>query len=350
MSKFLIIGNLGYVGTFLSFFIKKSLSGTTIYGVDNGYFVGNLINPYYSNISSIDYQYIADIRLFSDPNVFKNIDSVIYLAAISNDPMGNKFEEATFDINVESAINCALQAKLNGVKNFIYASSCSIYGSEGIDGLGKIESSPLDPLTAYAKSKIKAEENLQLLANNDFKIKCLRFATACGASPRIRLDLVLNDFVASSLLNKKIDILSDGKPLRPIIDVEDMSKAIVWAATTNTPLSNFIALNIGFNDLNFTIKELAEIVRSVIGNTIININYNASPDRRSYKVNFNYYKELAPECIKFKPVEVSVQEIAKLIVDSNFNENNFRSGHLIRLNALNYLINMNHVNQNLFWK
>ena len=136
-----------------------------------------------------------------------NVDTVIHLAAISNDPMGNEFEDVTFEINYHSSIRLAKMAKKAGVKSFVFASSCSMYGTA--EDEARTEESPLNPLTAYAKSKVSTEKELATLAGNGFKVTCLRFATACGMSDRLRLDLVLNDFVAGAIASKKITILSD---------------------------------------------------------------------------------------------------------------------------------------------
>ena len=180
-----------------------------------GIFANCLTNETTLPECKLDIQYFADMRNL--PNeIFEGIDAVIHLAAISNDPMGNKFEDVTFDINYNSSINLAKKAKESGAKAFVYASSCSMYGSA--EESAKDESSQLNPLTAYAKSKVNSEKALAGLADESFKITCLRFSTACGMSERLRLDLVLNDFVAGAVASKQITILSDGSPWRPLIN------------------------------------------------------------------------------------------------------------------------------------
>src|SRR6185295_2373615 len=145
---------------------------------------------------------------------------IIHLAAISNDPMGNKFEKVTLDINHAATIALAEKAKKAGVKHFVFASSCSVYGFA--EGGPRNEESPLDPLTAYARGKVQSEKDLKAMASKNFAVTCLRFATACGMSERLRLDLVLNDFVASAIATGQILILSDGTPWRPLISVDNM--------------------------------------------------------------------------------------------------------------------------------
>ena len=342
MKKVLIIGNLGYIGPVLEGHLYDKFE---VYGYDIGYFsnnysVENIVNLNNKNKA----QYFGDVRNF-DSELLNNIDKVVYLAAISNDPMGNSFKTPTLDINQKSALEIASQAKLKGVKDFIFASSCSVYGTGG--SKTKDELSDLEPLTTYAKSKISAEIELEKLTNDEFKVKCLRFATACGFSPRLRLDLVLNDFVASAVLYGKINILSDGTPWRPLINVKDMSRAIEWALNSNNDLPNFLSLNIGSNDWNFTIKDLAISVKEIMPSIEVSINENADPDRRSYKVDFSKFKKLAPEYAPIETISNTILRLKEGIEKMQLKDENFRESHYIRLNKLNFLIENNFVNNKL---
>ena len=347
-TRTMIVGNLGYIGPVLIEFLTKNKSETDLIGFDNAYFYGCLINPFNTTEQMLSLQIYEDVRNVKEEHL-KGVDNVIYLAAISNDPMGNIYEIPTQEINSTAAIKFAELAKKSGAKRFVYASSCSVYGAGGNEP--KNENSELNPLTAYAKSKIDFENKIKPLANNDFYITCLRFATACGASPRLRLDLVLNDFVASALLKNKIEILSDGTPWRPLIDVEDMCKAIFWAIERND-ISNgsFLAINIGFNDWNYTIKDLAYAVKHILKNVDIKINPSAAPDKRSYKVDFSLYKSLAPNNQVHKSIEKTISELIKNIEDSSFITKDFRNSYLIRLNTLNYLREKNKLDSKLNWK
>src|SRR2546421_5979151 len=154
---------------------------------------------------------------------------MVHLAAISNDPMGKTFEDVTYDINFRASIELARQAKVAGVRCFVFASSCSVYGVA--DDTPRKETSPLNPLTAYAKSKIRTETELQTLAGKNFTVTCLRFATACGMSDRLRLHLVVHDFVACAGSSKKITILSGRTPWRPLIHRRDMARGFELALT-----------------------------------------------------------------------------------------------------------------------
>jgi nucleoside-diphosphate-sugar epimerase len=224
--KILITGNMGYIGPCVVKRLRTSFPNATLIGLDTGYFADCLTNSEIFPECRVDLQYFADVRKLP-PGSLENVDAVVHLAAISNDPMGNRFEKVTFDINYRASIELARRSKEAGVGAFVYASSCSMYGSG--DDSPRTENSLLNPLTAYARSKIQTEQDLQQFADNRFKITCLRFSTACGMSERLRLDLVLNDFVACAVACKEITILSDGSPWRPLIHVNDMARAIEWA-------------------------------------------------------------------------------------------------------------------------
>ncbi|HYM94581.1 MAG TPA: SDR family oxidoreductase, partial [Chitinophagaceae bacterium] len=195
--KILIIGNLGYVGPIVVKHFKHHHPTYFLAGYDAGYFIQNYTPNGIVGDTLLNRQYYGDVRHFGEETL-RDFDTVIYLAAISNDPMGNAFEKPTLDINFHEAVIIAKKAKEKGIKHFVFASSCSVYGAA--DAAPRTEQSEVNPLTAYAKSKIFAEQGLEPLADNDFQITCLRFATACGYSDRLRLDLVLNDFVANAII------------------------------------------------------------------------------------------------------------------------------------------------------
>ncbi|MDY7578795.1 SDR family oxidoreductase [Herbaspirillum sp. RTI4] len=346
-SRTMIVGNLGYIGPVLAQFLSKNKPDTDLIGFDNAYFSGCFINPFETTEQFLTLQIYDDVRNVKEEHL-KDIDNVIYLAAISNDPMGNVYAIPTEQINELAAIQFAALAKKNGAKRFVYASSCSVYGAGG--EIAKSEDSALNPLTAYAKSKINAEQQLQSFADQDFFVTCLRFATACGASPRLRLDLVLNDFVASALLKNEIEILSDGTPWRPLIDVEEMSKAILWAIERDDIKAGaYLTVNVGFDEWNYTIKDLAYAVKDVLTTTSVKINPSAAPDKRSYRVDFSLYKSLASDGKPHKSIETTISELINNINESPFRMTDFRNSHLIRLNTLNHLRQKNKLDSSLQW-
>lgn len=344
--KILITGNLGYIGPIVSRALKNYFEDLKVIGIDSGFYSNKTTIDYNPEVF-IDLQYFCDIRNIPDDLLF-GVDSIIHLAAISNDPIGNKFEKATNDINYEATIKLAEKAIKNGVKRFIFASSCSVYGQA--EGGPRKENDSLNPLTAYSKSKISTEEALKNLSNKDMLITSLRFATACGMSPRLRLDLVLNDFVACARTSKKIVVLSDGSPWRPLIDVNDMARAIIWALNRNSSQGNhFLAINTGSNAWNYQIKDLANKVANVIPGTEVIINKNAPPDKRSYKVDFSLFEKLGKEYQPISSIEETINKLNTGLSNIQFSESNFRESLFMRLKVLEKHISSGYLTNDLFW-
>lgn len=343
---------MGYVGPEVVKKLRSSYPDAILIGLDAGYFSNYLTTPKYFPECNLDVQYFLDIRNISNSlykDILNDVDAIIHLAAISNDPIGNKFEDITIEINYHSSIRLAKIAKEYGVNKFIFASSCSIYGYA--EDNVRNEKSPINPLTAYARSKVLMENKLEKLSDKNFIVTCLRFATACGYSDRLRLDLVLNDFVANAVASKKIIILSDGSPWRPLINVKDMARAIDWALNrSNGNDDNFISINIGSNEWNYQIKDLAYGVKAVIPEVDIIINQNAQPDKRSYKVDFSYFKSIAPNYYPIYDLKSTVNDLKEYLIESNFDDINFRESSLIRLRALSDMIDKGILNENLQWK
>ena len=345
--KILILGNLGYIGPLVVERLRKSYPNAILVGFDIGYYAHALTTISRLPESLLDVQYYGDVRTFPE-DLMNGVVAVVYLAAISNDPMGKEFEDITLDVNYRSAIYLAKLAKNKGAKSFIFASSCSLYGFAE-SGL-RNENSELNPLTAYAKSKTCAEQDLEPIANDSFSITCLRFGTACGFSPRLRLDLVLNDFVANAITTGKIKILSDGKPWRPLIHIKDMARAIDWAISRRVNNGgSCLSINIGSNEWNYQVKELAEVVKLVIPNVDININHNTASDKRSYQVDFSLFESIAPDFIPKVSLEEAVKDLQSGLESIGFSDNNFRSSNLMRINMLKEHKRNGRLNEQLEW-
>jgi len=327
--KYLIIGNMGYVGSVLVKHLRQQYPEAYLIGYDLGIFSHCLSTKNQIPETHLDVQYFGDARTV-DRKILDGCDGLIYLAAISNDPMGKMYETLTEEVNYRSCLLWADAAKHAGVGNFIFASSCSVYGAAG--DYPKKEGDPLNPLTAYARSKINAEKSLEILANKSFCITCLRFATACGMSERFRIDLVLNDFVFNALETGKIDILSNGRPWRPLIDVSDMARAIQWALKRKG--ENFLTVNTGSNEWNYQVLDLAKNVQNLIPNTIINVNENAPVDNRSYKVDFSLFEKLA---VNYQVV-FSIKDSIVNLIDGikSIQSNGIAKSHFTRLSILKY--------------
>jgi len=344
--KILITGNTGYVGPSVLKRLRQSHRRATLIGLDKGYFAHCLTNADVLPECRTDVQYFADVRRLR-PETLQGVDAVVHLAAISNDPMGNSFEQVTYDINFRASVELARQAKLAGVKTFVFASSCSMYGQA--DDVPRTETSTLNPLTAYAKSKVQTEVELRKIADNNFTVTCLRFATACGMSDRLRLDLVVNDFVACAVSSGNITILSDGTPWRPLIHVKDMARAFDWALGRDKAHGAFLAVNVGSNAWNYRVKELAEAVARVVPRVSISINKNAPPDNRSYRVDFSLYERLAPDHQPQVDLLSAVAELKEGLEAMGFSDSNFRSSKFMRLEVLKGLREKGILDGNLEW-
>ncbi len=343
----LIIGNMGYVGPGVVSQLRKTYPDANLVGFDIGYFANYLTNVSFQPEVKLSKQIMGDVRKFPF-EILKDFDAVVYLAAISNDPMGAKYEDITLEVNYKSCIRVAEKARDAGVKSFVFASSCSMYGAA--DDHAKTEKDQLNPLTAYARSKVFAERDLEPLANDGFTVTCLRFATACGISNRLRLDLVLNDFVAGAVASKEINILSNGTPWRPLINVLDMARAIDWAIDRSAENGGqFLAVNTGTNSWNYQVKELAHAVGKIVPGCNVTINEDAPPDKRSYKVNFDLYAKLAPNHQPVYDLDTTIKNLYQALTAMGFNDANFRESKLMRLKVLAGLQEEGYLNDQLGW-
>jgi len=345
--KILIIGNMGYVGPGTIKQLRKSYPDAELIGYDIGYFANRLTNAILLPEVVLNSQIIGDVRKFP-ANLLEGVDAVIYLAAISNDPMGAKYEDVTLDVNYRSCVRISYMAREAGVKSFVFASSCSMYGLA--DQYPKTENDSLNPLTAYARSKVFSERELELLATGDFTITCLRFATACGMSDRLRLDLVLNDFVAGAITTGEITILSDGTPWRPLINVLDMARAIDWAVTREQHNGGaFLAVNAGSNEWNYQVRDLAQAVADLIPNCRVILNREAQPDKRSYRVSFDLFAKLAPDHQPIHDLHHTIEKLYEGISKIGLNDPKFRESKYMRLKILSGLQEASLLNDDLSW-
>lgn len=347
--KVLVTGNLGYVGSVLIRHLRRVFPDSKLWGFDTGYFAHCLTNAHEFPERHADVQIWGDIRNI-DASVLNGVDVVVQLSAVSNDPMGNRFEAVTDAINHEATKTLADLAKRSGVKRFVFASSCSMYGFA--EGGPRKETDPLNPLTAYARSKVASEKALAPISDGNMVITALRFATACGMSERLRLDLVLNDFVACALSSGEISVLSDGTPWRPLIDVKDMARAIEWAMVRDPAKSGgaFLAVNVGADEWNYQVRDLANAVAKSVPGTKVNINESAPPDKRSYRVDFALFRRLAPQHQPQVVLEQAIRELKEGLSGMKFDDRNFRSSQFMRLKVLERHMAEGRLGEDLRWK
>jgi nucleoside-diphosphate-sugar epimerase len=344
----LITGNMGYVGPIVIRHLRATWPHATLTGFDAGFFAHALTAAPHVPETLLDRQIFGDIRDIG-PDALAGVDAVVHLAALSNDPIGGQFERPTEQINARASLSLAEMARAAGVRAFVFASSCSVYGAAG--EAARTETDPTYPLTAYARSKIATEDALRRMGAGDMVVTCLRFATACGMSDRLRLDLVLNDFVAGAVSGRQITVLSDGSPWRPLIEVSDMARAIEWAigraASSGGPC---LVVNAGSESWNFQVRDLAEAVARAVPGTSVSINANAQPDKRSYRVDFSLFKSLAPHHQPIMTLPAAIERIRDGLARMNFADANFRGGKLIRLRVLEQLRADGMLTEDIRWR
>ena len=345
--RILITGNLGYVGPVVTCELRKSFPDAALTGLDIGFFANCVTASPAQSDGILDYQTFADVRDIPW-ECLRGVDAVVHLAAISNDPIGNVYEDVTLDINHRATVDLARRAKIAGVGHFVFASSCSVYGQA--DG-ARTETSPLNPLTAYARSKVLAEQELMELGGDGFIVTCLRFATACGMSDRLRLDLVLNDFVASAVATHAVTLLSDGSAWRPLIHVRDMARAIEWGIVRGVADGGAaLVVNAGSDTWNYRIRDLAEGVAAEIPGVELQIGENAQADPRSYRVDFSLFRKLAPGHQPRISLPVAVRELRDGLERMQFDDPDFRTSNLIRLRVLEALRAGDRLTERLEWR
>ncbi|HZZ62628.1 MAG TPA: SDR family oxidoreductase [Roseiarcus sp.] len=345
--RILITGNMGYVGPVLTRRLREKFEDAELIGFDAGFFGQSLTGASILPEALLDKQVFGDIRELPS-ELLAGVDAVVHLSAVSNDPIGAKFEAVTADINKEASVRLAKLAAERGVKSFVFASSCSMYGYA--EGGARKETDPTNPLTAYARSKIGTEKALAELDLDGMAVTSLRFATACGMSDRLRLDLVLNDFVACALASGEITVLSDGTPWRPLIDVEDMARAILWAILRRPDNGGRrLAVNAGRDESNYQVRELAEAVARQVPGTKVSINTNAPPDKRSYKVDFALFKKLAPDSIPQVTLDESIKRLREGLTSMGFADKDFRNSPYMRLKMLERHIAAGRLGPDLRW-
>lgn len=328
--KIFVTGHRGYIGVHLVDLLKKA--GHFVTGCDLGLFNG----CEWENYTKPDLEIIKDIRSLEINDIYGH-DIVMHLAAISNDPMGDLIEELTYSVNLNGSINLAKLAKAAGVKRFLFSGSCSVYGKG--ESLDLDENANLNPVSAYAISKVEAEKQIIELADENFSTSVLRNATAYGYSPMLRIDLVVNNLLACAFTKGEIRIMSDGTPWRPLIHCKDIARAFL--AFAEAPLQNVHkkSVNIGANKENFQVKDVADLVKQLLPDSKIVFTGEVGNDPRNYRVNFDLLNNLIPDFQLEYNLEIGMYELFKKFNELNFSLSDFEGEKFVRLRTLKNRLN-----------
>ncbi|GAA3491117.1 NAD-dependent epimerase/dehydratase family protein [Streptomyces cremeus] len=289
--RVLLTGHQGYLGTVMAPVLAAA--GHEVVGLDSGLFADCVLGPAPDDPAG----HRVDLRDVTAGHL-AGVDAVIHLAALSNDPLGSLAPELTYAINHHASVRLAKLARDAGVRRFLYASTCSVYGASGGDEL-VAEDAPLRPVTPYAESKVRVEDDLHALADADFSPVHLRNATAFGFSPRLRADIVLNNLVGHALLSGEVLVLSDGTPWRPLVHAADIARAFTAALTAPRERVHDRAFNIGTEVNNVRVSEIAEQVADAVSGAKVVVTGEHGADPRSYRVDFSRFRAAVPgfECV-----------------------------------------------------
>lgn len=278
---------------------------------------------------------------------FEGFDAVIHLAALCNDPLGNMNPELTFEINHHASLRLAEAAKEAGVERFLFASSCSLYGVAGEDLLQ--EDAPFNPITAYGVSKVELERDLARIADDRFSPTFLRNATAYGVSPRLRLDVVLNNLVAAAVTSGEVLIMSDGTPWRPIVHAEDFSRAFVAALEAPRELVHKEAFNVGRTAENYRVSDLAEIVAEVVPGSRVAYSGDGGPDPRSYRVDCSKLEETLPRYQPQWTARRGAEELFRAFEANDFTTSDFEGDRYFRIRHIKKLQEEGRLDVDMRW-
>jgi nucleoside-diphosphate-sugar epimerase len=328
--KVLVAGDRGYIGAVLVPFLRAS--GHDVGGLDLGLYEGCDLGPPPDGTAQPPGRDMRDVT----PADLADYDAVLCLAALSNDPLGDLNPDATHSVNLDGTLTLARAAKAAGIERFLFSSSCSLYGAAGSEGVG--EDAEMFPVTPYGQSKVDAERELALLADDNFSPAYLRNATAYGASTRLRLDIVVNNLTAIALTTGKVHLQSDGTPWRPLVHIEDISRAFLAMLEAPREVIHDQAFNVGRAGDNVQIRDVAEMVREAVPGSELTFAADAGPDLRNYRADFSKLNDTFPRLRLEWSVRDGIAELLAAYTKYALTYDDFTSPRFVRLRRLRELL------------
>jgi nucleoside-diphosphate-sugar epimerase len=342
--KVLVTGTEGYIGSRLAPMLMAR--GHDVVGLDAGFYRDGWLYSDPRQLGLVPRTIIKDLRRVEQKD-FEGFDAVVHLAELSNDPLGENRPEITYQINHLGSLELARKAKAAGVKRFVYASSCSVYGVGSGEFLD--ETSPVNPQTAYAKCKVMVERDVKPLVDANFCATFLRNATAYGASPRMRFDIVLNDLCALAWTNKRIAMTSDGSPWRPIVHIEDIATAVRCVLDAPVEAVSGETFNVGQNSENYRVREIAQIVADVFPGCELTTG-KAGADNRSYRVSFDKIATRLPGFSCAWTARRGAEELRSRFEQIEFNKETYEYRAFTRLKQIRYLSRTGQIDDDFYWR
>jgi nucleoside-diphosphate-sugar epimerase len=342
--KIFLTGTEGYIGCRLAPMLMAR--GHEVVGLDAGFYRDGWLYSDARQLGVVPRTIIKDLRHVTARDL-EGFDAVVHLAELSNDPLGENRPEITYEINHRGSVDLAANAKAAGVKRFVYASSCSVYGVGTGDFLD--ETGPVNPQTAYAKCKVMVERDVKAMGDGNFCVTFMRNATAYGASPRMRFDIVLNDLAALAWTTKRIAMVSDGSPWRPIVHLEDISTAVRCVLEAPVETVNGEIFNVGATSENYRVREIAQIVAEVFPGCELSTGKGGA-DNRSYRVAFDKINSKLPGFRCSWTARQGAEELRSRFEQIEFDKTTHEYRAFTRLKQIRYLTRSGQIDENFYWR